>query len=286
MANTKIQENKENIDLNEIKEELTDYINIQIKKNFNEEWERANKILIKEKNKKIFIKNIEIIILLCLICFLSYLLYNNHYFDKYFNSDTTNNEVSNNNINNESNEEKVILEGLISKYHYLVDTIIINEKSSYIEDYYKGNLTGELKNYLTINTMNLDELTIEDDCNLIDNSLFIESYNKLFKENYESSSFDYNGVKVRYFQKLESYITDSILETVPSNVKKEIINIEVNDNEIIITTLEGIVIDNKLYNILSSEEITSYKNDSFTNYENNLNKVVYTFQDNKLVSIK
>lgn len=284
MANTKKQENKESIDLSEIKEELTDYINIQIKKNFNEELERANKALIKEKNKKIFIKNIEIIILICIIIFLSYLLYDNHYYDKYLNQFNQNNQLNQNNDN--SNEENTVLQELISNYSYLVENLTISENSSYINDYYKGNLTKELKNYLTMNTMNFEELTIEDETNLIENNLFQDHYNQLFKEDYESSSFDYNGIKVRYLKKLETYITDSIIKQNKSNIKKEIINIDVLENEVIITTLEGILIDNKLYNILSSKEITSYKNDSFTNYEKDLNKVVYTFIDNKLVSIK
>ena len=85
MAIKKI-ETKEISEINNIKEELTDYINIQIKKNFTEEVEKANKRLIREKNKKIFTRNLIIIILLFIIAFLLYLLYDNHYFDKYFNS--------------------------------------------------------------------------------------------------------------------------------------------------------------------------------------------------------
>ena len=84
------EEIKEQNDMNIIKEELTDYINIQIKKGFTEELEKANKRLIREKNKKIFRKDILIIILFLIIILLIYLLYSNHYFDKYFNPNSYN----------------------------------------------------------------------------------------------------------------------------------------------------------------------------------------------------
>ena len=73
--------------------------------------------------------------------------------------------------------------------------------------------------------MNFEELTIEDETNLIENNLFQDHYNQLFKEDYESSSFDYNGIKVRYLKKLETYITDRIIKQNKSNIKKEIIEL-------------------------------------------------------------
>ena len=80
MANTKKE--KDLVDISKVKEELTDYVNIQIQKNFTAELERANKRLIKEKNKKIMKKNIIILLLLILVGYLVYLLYDNRYFDK------------------------------------------------------------------------------------------------------------------------------------------------------------------------------------------------------------
>ena len=45
-------------DLEGIKSELKDYITLEIRKEYNEEIERVNKRLIKEKNKSIIWKNI------------------------------------------------------------------------------------------------------------------------------------------------------------------------------------------------------------------------------------
>jgi len=286
VASTKKQENKNMVNLDDIKDELTDYINIQIKKSFNLELENANKRLIREKNKAIITKNIIILILICLIGFLLYLLYDNNYFDKYFSSDPEIIKVNENDLTENKNEETLKRNELINEYGYLIDNIIINEESIYVNDYYSGNLTTELKNYLTLNMVNFNELFIENDYNIIDNSYFIEYYNKLFIDEYESNTFEYNGIEVRYIQKLESYITDNILVSRETNIKKEIIDVEVNEEEVIITSVEGIVKDDKLYNIISLKVIDNYKKDSLANYESELNKVIYTFKDNKLISIK
>ena len=167
-----------------------------------------------------------------------------------------------------------------------MDNILINEKSKYITDYYNGNLTNELKNYLTLNKINIAELSIEEECNIIDESEFIKKYNELFTSEYQSISFDYNGTKLKYIKKLESYISDTILTESKTNIKREIINIETKDDEVMITTIEGIVKKDKLYNVTTSKEVTSYKQDSLKNYESKLNKVTYTFKDNKLINIK
>lgn len=284
MANTK-KENKETVDLTTIKEELTDYINIQIKKNFTEEVEKANQRLIKEKNKKIFARNIVILILFITIIFLLNILYNNHYFDKFFTPETTISETTNTKESTETSEEQD-LDDLINEYSYLLDNIKISETSSYLNDYYNGNLTEELKLYLALNNLNFDDLETEDDYTIIEEESLKKSYNNLFTDEYTGTNFKYNDIKIKYYEKLDSYISDELLSEETSNIKREIQNINLTDDEIIITTIEAIVKDNKVYNIQSSEEITTYKDYSFTKYEDKLNTVTYTFKDDKLISIK
>ena len=82
MANTKAKKTEvvkeEKIDVETIKKELKDYVTIEIKNNFNNEIEKANKRLLREKNKKIITRDIIIIILLAVIGYLVYLLYSNN----------------------------------------------------------------------------------------------------------------------------------------------------------------------------------------------------------------
>ena len=61
------EEIKEPFDIETIKSELDDYIDIQIRKKVEEELEKTNKRIWREKNRKLFFKNVIIIILTLII---------------------------------------------------------------------------------------------------------------------------------------------------------------------------------------------------------------------------
>ena len=72
------------------------------------------------------------------------------------------------------------------------------------------------------------------------------------------------------------FVADGVFEKEDKTVNKEIIDINITDN-IVITTVEGIIKDGKLYNIISGEEVKNYKSDNLAKYEKNLTKVAYYF---------
>ncbi len=292
MARAKKEEIKEEVkkvDLSSIKEELKDYVDLEIKKNFKGEIDRANRKLINEKNKKIYSRDIVIVLLLLLIVFLIYLLNSVGYFNRLFVDNNTNNNNTNTNIidNTKPKEEVVVgptLDELKNRYAYLLDNIVINEESSYKVDYYNGNLNDEMKRYIALNNMNFDTILYED-YSIIDENIFKEAYDKLF-DGYTSGSFNYNVNKIRYIEKLKSYITNSILTKEESNIKRDIIDIKVDNNKVYITTIEGVVKDNKLFNVITLDEVKTYENDSLSNYKDSLNKITYVFLNNKLIDIE
>lgn len=286
-----VVEEVKKVDLSSIKEELKDYVDLEIKKNFKGEIDKANRKLINEKNKKIYSRDIVIVLLLLVIVFLIYLLNSVGYFNKLFVNDTNMNNSSNNSTNvidnNKPKEEVVVgptLDDLKIKYAYLIDDIVINEESSYKNDYYNGNLTDELKRYIALNNMDFDTILYED-YSIIDEEVFRNSYDKIF-DNYSSGSFNYNVNKIRYIEKLKSYITNSILIKEESNIKREIIDIKVDNNKVYITTIEGVVKDNKLFNVITLDEVKTYENDNLSRYKDSLNKITYVFSNNKLIDIE
>lgn len=299
MAKTKKEEQKETIDILEIKNDLVKYIdsevdkridstfNQKIRKEFLEEIDNSNRRLIREKNKRNICKNIIIIILILIIFYLVYLLYKDNYFDKYFIKEG-NKVVENdkNKTNEETTDKKETLEELKTKYSELLDNIVIYEESNYLEDYYNGNLTEDLKKYLALNLMNFDELEVEEDYNIIEDKTLEIAYKKIFEDNYSSSNFDYNGTKIRYLNKIDSYITDIILKRLENNIAREIVEINLNNNKIEITTIEGLLKENKLYNILTKNEISEYNNDNIIAYQDKLNRITYVFENNRLVELK
>lgn len=281
------------VEANKIKEDLKEYVDERVNKVFIDELDKANRKLLREKSKKIFVKNIVIIILLLIIDFLIYLLYSNNYFDKFFNKNSSEITENTSKTKEEEKEEEtsepkkqeVTLDDLKKEYASLLDNYIIHEKASYLNDFYEGDLSNNLKNYLTLNSLDFTSLTKEDDYNIISDDAFKLAYEKLFNSNYASLSFDYNGNTVRYVNPMTAYITTKLLNKENSSISREIKDIKVDSNKITITTIEGKILDDKLYNILTDKEITDYQKDSLLNYSEALNQVIYTFENSKLVSL-
>ena len=280
---------EQNVDYKTLKEELSNYVREEIKKGFVNEIDKSNKRLIKEKNRKILARDVVIILLLLFSGYLMYILYHNNYFDKFFNKNST--TIKENVSNKEETKEetkKPTLEELVASYGYLLDNIKINSNSSYLKDYYEGNITTELSNELALNTIKLNTLTVEDDYNIIEEEKIKTAFENIFSKNhkYTAKNFNSNGNTVRYISKLESYITTEILTEKENNIKREIIGVIQESNNIKITTVEGIVKDNVVYNILTNENVGTYTENKLKNYENKLNKVTYTFdKEKKLISI-
>lgn len=285
-------------DIDSLRNELKEYVEERINDTFFDELEKSNKKLIREKSKKIFWKNVIIVLLLLIIGFLTYLLYSNNYFDKYFNKDTNIEEKEKKEENNkeEKKEEKKeenkatptpkapTLEDLKKEYGNLLDNYYVTDSSIYLSDFYDGKLTTDMMKYMTINSFNFSTLEKEEDYNIIKESTFKLMFNKLFDEEYTAGTFSYDENKIRYVKQMESYMSEEILVREENNIEREIKDIKVDGNKVIITTIEGIVTDNKLYNVLTNKEV-EYKGDSLIKYEDKLNEVIYTFKDKKLVSL-
>ena len=268
---------------NNIKNNLKTYVDETIKKELYDRVEKSNKKVIIEKNKKIIWRNIIIVILLLIILFLLYLLYDNNYFAQYFVKESNPPQEEKKSDIEEKSEPT--LEELKETYQVLLKDIKISENCNYLEDFYSGNLTKELKNYLALNTLDFRKLEVEEDYNIIDENKLKTAYEKLWNDSFDKINFDYNGHKIRYFNKLKSYITDELLEQTGSYITREIIDINVEKNKVSITTVEGIQVDGELKNVLTKEIVEGYEDDSIINYKDYLNTITYTFINKKLESI-
>lgn len=283
----KVDEKNNEIEIlkNDLKKDIDNHINEQVNKTIKNELEKNYKKIIKSKNLKIFIKNIIIILLILVIIYLLYLLKEANYFDKYF-INSTNKEINNEIIEEKNNEKKEEnnLEKLKEQYSYLLDKIYLNESSEYIDSFYEGKLTKEIKSYLTVNNLPNSSLTIENNYNIIDNNEFKKIYESLFNDVYEPINFEYNDNYIRYISKLDSYISNDLITNNSTDIVKEIIDIKVSDKEIDITTIEGLNRENKIFNILTKEEICEIS--KITSNKEKLNTIIYKFNnDKKLIEI-
>ena len=294
--NEKKDKKEETIDIDSLKEELNKYIDESIKRNFNYELEKSYKRTIRDKNLKILIKNIVITVLLLIIVYLVYILNANNYFDKFFVEENAKNNTEvipkkDNNtpkVEDEKEEPKEpTLDDLKKEYAHLLDNIYINENSKYLKDYYDGNLTNELKEYLSTNLIDIDSLTVEDNYNVIESDTLKQCFDKKFIGEFTNKTFDYNDNIFRYISKIDSYITDKIINKNDTNIVKVITDIKIDNSNILITTTEGLVKDNKIYNIISNDEVSDYSPDLMIENTDKLNKLTYIFnKDNKLEKIE
>ena len=242
-----------------------------------------------------------IIILLLIIGFLIYLLYNNNYFDKFFNKES-NVPVEKEESKKEEEKEKIVeekkeeekeeekkkeptLEELKKEYANLLDNYYVTDTSVYLTDFYDGKLTDDMMKYMTLNSFNFSTLEKEEDYNIIKDSTFKTEFLRLFDSDYTSNTFNFDENKVRFVKGIEYYMTSELLVREDNSIKREIKDIKVDGEKIIITTVEGVVKDNKLYNVITNDEVEEYKEESLLKYEDKLNKLVYTFKNNKLINL-
>lgn len=275
---------------NDYKEEINDHITTQIRKEFYDMLEKQHKRELRNKNKTILFKNIIILILVVLLGAMIYFSYTKGVFDEYLNTNH-NKETTE---KKETNKEEVkpeeppvpTLDELKEKYGNLIDKFYLNGDSIYLESFYNKNLSDEIKLVYTLDNIDFKDFETEDDYYIIDEELVKDKFKELFNNSlYKPTSFDYNGHKIKYLSKLKSYVSDSIFEKNNSNIVREVIDIKVDNNTISITTIEGLVVDNELYNPKTKEEIDDEFSGNLLDYQNSIETITYVFDNNKLSKI-
>ena len=97
-------------------------------------------------------------------------------------------------------------------------------------------------NYLDLNLIG------DEDLNYVDGEDLENAYNELFSEDVDFESFKYNNCNFNYLKKKNMFILDDKISRT-TNIKREIIDVKKDNDEITIITSEGVVIDKVVYNI-------------------------------------
>lgn len=279
---------KKQDELKDVKEELKEYMKEEIDKEVSNAIKGAEKKLIRHKNLVIIRKNIVIIVLLLLIGFGLYYLYKDNYFDKFIKPEKTVNVnviESKNEIESESIESKEEIDK--EEYVRYINPFKISEISEYVKYFYAGDLSDEVKLYFALSNLDSDKIIMEDDLNYIDEEDLKEVYEDLFMDDFVPKSFKYGETSIKYLENKNMFIVKGKLNK-DTNIKKEIIDVKINEETINVTTIEGIVYKKKLFNIVDKTEIKKFSNDSLVKYKDKLNVMEYEFdkESGKLVSIE
>lgn len=284
--NVNIQDNNESVKINvqEIKDDLNDYLKYRIDKEVSLATEKVNKKIINYKNRIIIRRDIFIVILLVICFFLGYHLVNitNIKVDI-----STKNKVTS--VKKEKVQYDEKSDDKIKEYGYLLDDIFVNDDSDYFKDYYSGKLSNEVKLYLSMNRIDLEKVDSEDGAVYIDDNDLKEAYENIFDGEYEAKGFKYGDYDFKYLKAKKMYFADGDFKKVISNNVRKIVDAIENDDSIVITTIEGVKKKDKLYDI-DLKEIDDYTGGDILDYEKSLSKVEYEFVKKdgnyKLISVK
>ena len=236
------------------------------------------------KNIVIIKRDIIIVVLLLLYIYLVYNLYHSNYFDKFFKNSSENKVVESIESTRElqSNEPIESVEednNLIDEYKYLLDNIYISEESEYVDNFYGGKIDNKIKLYLAVNYLDLDASN-DEDLSYVDGEDLENAYAELFGEDVDFESFKYNNCNFNYLKKKNMFILDDKISRT-TNIKREIIDVKQDNDEITIITSEGVVINNVVYNIINKKAVSDkYREGDLEKHKDKLNTMQYVFELN------
>ena len=264
--------------INEMKTDISvivkEEVRNDLKKEIENEIKKSNKRNIRGKRGKIFRRDIAIIILLAIIVYLIYFMYNHNYVSFNINSNMNNVVLT--------NDKKIVKNS--NDYSYLIDYVNVKlpfENSNsfylYLNDYEESNINDSIKLTMAFNYINKDTFTVDE---------MHEAYIKLFNtdSNFKNVSFDYECKKFKYDSNANTYtlVNNECIVISSKQVFERIINMSEKNNKVIITTVVGVYdnSNNSLYNYKNIYEpiaVNLNSNFNITDYQNKLNTYKYTF---------
>ena len=278
-AKVKEQITKELID--DIKKDVSTLVKEDVKseltKELNREMKRESRRVLRGKIGKILRRDIIIIILLCIIGYLIYFMYNHNYVS--FNISSNMNNIS------LTNNKKVVTKE--EDYSYLLDLVNvklpfdnINSVYLYNGNYKEIDINDSIKLTMAFNSINKIEFTKEE---------LVNAYTNLFgsSEHFKDISFDYECNHFKYDARADKYeLTSNECSMISSKeIIENIIKTDKNKEVITLTTVVG-VYDNSnksLYNYKNLyEPVGSNVGNNFNirDYQNKLDTYKYTFKLN------
>lgn len=255
----------------DLKEKIVNEISDDIKNDVRKEEKR----LARRKNFKIFRLYLYIILLLAVICFVIYKIYetdNMHILglEKISNPRVTTVPI-------EEVEEKNLKE----KYSSLMNNISISSTDMLNGNLKVSDMSIPERIVLAYNSLDKDSITVEGSIYTVDSSVIKTAYNKIFNTgDYAGTAFSVNGINYKYSTKTDSYIAIVEDDVVKKDIMLEVDNIDEDDKYVYIDTIVAVHEGNYIYskdNLVTS--VSKYKsNMSLSTYKNKLTISKFVFE--------
>ena len=252
-----------------VKEEVSN----ELKRDIEKEMKKENKRILRGKREKIFRRYLVILIILAIICYLIYYMYNHNYVSFIINSNINNSIVS--------NDKKSV--SVDVDYSYLLDRVNvklpfdnINSLYLYTDNYTESTINESIKHTIAYNEIKKEEFTDAD---------IKEAYKNIFgtDKNYKGVSFDYECKHFSYSDDKYTLTSDECMNISSKEIVEKIIKVSKKDDVVTLTTVMGVYDNDKnlLYNYKNTfDPIATNLNKNFDikNYQDKLSTYKYTFK--------
>ena len=284
-----LEDRKEDI-TKEITTKIDEQIEVKVTKRLKEEEKKLNR----GKTGKIITRDIIIILLLAVIGYFGYCLYDIDYFnirtkvvDKNNNNQKDNQTSDKNNNNQEDENKEPVVDNkpdssyYIKNYSYLIDNLLIEDESVFnlfSKQTTKENISNEL--ILKIAYKNLDKLNITNENNMITfhKDSLLESAKKIFGETItlKNEMFTYNNTKFMYYNETYLGLKEDSNKV---NIITKVTDAKEEEGKL---TFEFIVCkissENQLLDIENNIILDEYNNEDIEKYQEHFNKNKITFE--------
>ncbi len=274
-----------------VKDDIKEQLIIDVGNEIKDSIRREQKNIIRSKNFKIFRKNIFILILLAIIVYFGYCLWDVKYFWFMKDNKTTTKEVS----KKIEEKEEVVKDKAwyIENYGYLLDDMKLDLSYDNPNIYYLYTNNFDKSNIKDTIKLNLAYKFISDKHETDYNYTIYEddmknAYIKLFGslDNYNPTSFTVGCMQFYYNGNDRLYTAYKFTcdSSNPLHIKEEIKDMYEDNGKIIIETVMGVYSDYKYLfnysNLYNAVAIDFDESKSVLDYEDNLNTYKYTFNKN------
>lgn len=273
----------------DIEKELTNKIDEQIELKVTKRMKEEEKKLSRGKTGKIICRDIIILLLLGVIGYFGYCLYDVDYFnirtkvvDK--TSDNKKDDEIKNNDKEDNNEPVVDTKPdssyYIKNYGYLLDNLLIDDKEIYnlfTKTITRDIIPNELVLKIAYKNINKVLITNNNDMITFHKDSLLESAKKIFGEdiNIKNEMFIYNNIKFMYYN--DTYI--GLKEESSSiNLINKIINANEENNELTFEFIIAKTSENKLLDIEDNIIEEEYDNKDITEYKDKLSTYIIVFE--------
>lgn len=273
----------------DIEKELTNKIDEQIELKVTKRMKEEEKKLSRGKTGKIICRDIIILLLLGVIGYFGYCLYDVDYFnirtkvvDK--TSDNKKDDEIKNNDKEDNNEPVVDTKPdssyYIKNYGYLLDNLLIDDEEIYnlfTKTITRDIIPNELVLKIAYKNINKVLITNNNDMITFHKDSLLESAKKIFGEdiNIKNEMFIYNNIKFMYYN--DTYI--GLKEESSSiNLINKIINANEENNELTFEFIIAKTSENKLLDIEDNIIEEEYDNKDITEYKDKLSTYIIVFE--------